>query len=688
MKPFKRYWIAGIAALLGFGVSSARAEASSSVRAQIDLDSGWRFFAGDQPGASDAAFDDAAWQPVSLPHTWNAFDGEDGGNNYRRGAGWYRRHLQVDPALAGRRLYLQFDGASLMADVFVNGRHLGTHKGGFARFRFDATDELRPGQDNVIAVRVDNGHLGIPPTSADFTFFGGLYRGVSLIATDPVQISTMDYGSPGVFITQRTVTADSAVLDVRTEVENHGDAAQSVDVVSSVVDANGAVVLTATATRQLAAHSSEEVVQPLTLGRPHLWDGRADPYLYRAGVELRVAGAVRDAVEQPLGIRYFRVDPDLGFFLNGHHLDLHGVNRHQDRLDKGWAISQADEAEDFALIRELGCTAIRVSHYQQAPTWYGRCDQAGILVWAEFPFVDEALPTSEFLENAKQQLRELIRQNYNHPAICFWGVGNETSGEAADGVIAQLAAVAREEDPTRLSTYASSHAIDDPKNWHTDVVAFNRYFGWYNGRTEELAKNMDETHALHPHSAFGVSEYGAGASIYQHEENPPKPKHNGHFHPEEYQALVHETAWRILSDRPFIWGKFVWCMFDFASDRRDEGDHAGRNDKGLVTYDRKTRKDAFYFYKANWSDEPVVYIASRRFVARTQPVTEIKVYSNAPEVALSVNGVSMPALSASDHIFRWPDVKLTPGANHVEATASFGDHSVSDSCDWTLTPAP
>jgi beta-galactosidase len=652
-------------------------------REYASLNAGWRFLAGDEPAAASAAFDDSAWQPVSLPHTWNALDGEDGGNNYRRGAGWYRRHLSLEPRLAGRRLYLQFDGASLMADVYVNGRHLGTHRGGFACFRFDATDALRAGADNVIAVRVDNGKLGFPPTSADFTFFGGLYRGVGLLATDPVQISAMDYGSPGVFISQRKVGPESADIEVRTEVENHRDTKAVVEVVTLVLDAHDRTLTASSTTISLGAHGSGETVQPLTIRQPNLWDGRANPYLYRVKVEVRTEGQVRDTVNQPLGLRSFRVDPNLGFFLNGHYLDLHGVNRHQDRIDKGWAISPADEAQDFALVSELGCTAIRVSHYQQAETWYQRLDRAGIVAWAEIPFVNQALPTPEFLENARQQLRELIRQNYNHPAICFWGVGNETSGEAADGVIADLAKVVREEDPTRLSTYASDHAIGDPKNWHTDVVAFNRYFGWYHGDAAEFARNMDETHALHPNSGFGVSEYGAGASIFQHEEDPPRPNTKGRYHPEEYQENLHETYWKALEARPFIWGKFVWCMFDFASDGRSEGDHLGRNDKGLVTYDRRTRKDAFYFYKANWSDEPVVYIASRRFAVRTDPVTTVKVYSNAQAVELRVDGVSLGTLQAPDHIFRWPRVRLAPGDNRISASGQFVGKIVSDACEWT-----
>jgi beta-galactosidase len=686
---------AALAALLLVGLRPALAAVpAADGRQVISLDPGWRFLAGDDPHAREPGFDDSSWQPVDLPHTWNGLDGEDGGNNYRRGAGWYRRRIEVGPSLAGRRLYLQFDGASLMADVYVNGVYLGNHKGGFARFRFDATDALRPGAGNVLSVRVDNSNLGIPPTESDFTICGGLYRGVSLLATDPVQVSAMDLGSPGVFIEQRESGDGSARIIVRAEIENHSPMPRMVDVHVAVLDADRSAVpgTDATFRMHMDPGSSSEVVKPLTLARPRRWDARADPYLYTVRLELRPVaangskGALSDAVEQPLGIRSFSVDPDRGFILNGAALDLHGFNRHQDRLDKGWAISDSDEAEDFSILMESGATAVRTSHYQQADSWYARCDRSGIVVWTEIPSWGKGLATPEFLESAKQQLRELIRQNFNHPSVFFWGVGNETRGPASDSVAAALADVVREEDPTRLSTYASNHDDQDPKNWHTDVVAFNRYFGWYSGGIADFAAWLDVTRAGYPKARFGMSEFGAGASIFQHAENPPRPEARGPYHPEEYQNELHEAYWGTLRRRPYVWVKFIWCLFDFASDGRNEGDHAGRNDKGLVTYDRKVRKDAFFFYKASWSQDPVVHVTSSRFTPRTDPVTEVKVYSNAPEVTLEVNGASLGARrdTDGDHVFRWEGVTLSPGENRVRARARFGALEASDSCVWTL----
>jgi beta-galactosidase len=692
MRVIRPILLAAVA--LAASAATAAPVPTADGRQLASLNPGWKFLAADDAHAQEPGFDDGAWLPVDLPHTWNGLDGEDGGDNYRRGAGWYRRHLSVDASLAGRRLYLQFDGASLMADVYVNGVHVGKHRGGFARFLFDATGVLKPGADNLIAVRVDNGKLGIPPTSSDFTIFGGLYRGVWLLATDPVQVSTTDMGSPGVFIEQHDVGADSAGIIVRAELENHGTMPRLVDVRVTIMDSSRNPVAGADATfrTQLVPGAPSEVVKPMSVARPRLWNAQRDPYLYTVRVELRpvaangAKGTLSDAVEQPLGIRSFSVDPDRGFILNGKYLDLHGFNRHQDWPDKGWAISDADEAVDFGILLDSGATAVRTSHYQDSQSWYERCDRAGIVVWTEIPNWQRGLETPEYLESDKQQLRELIRQNFNHPSVFFWGVGNETGGPAADAIAAAGAVVAREEDPGRLSTYASNHDAADPKNWHTDVVAFNRYYGWYGGGMGDFAPWLDRTRAAYPKGRFGMSEFGAGASIFQHTENPPRPEARGPWHPEEYQNLVHEAYWSALRDRPYVWGKFIWCLFDFASDGRNEGDHAGRNDKGLVTYDRKVKKDAFFYYKANWSSDPVLHVTSRRFVLRTEPLTDVKVYSNAPEVTLVLNGVSLGKRDdpGGSRVFRWQGVTLAPGENRVSAMAQFGAAEVTDSCVWTL----
>jgi beta-galactosidase len=655
---------------------------------QVDLDADWKFTEDDDPAFAQPGCDDHRWREISLPHTWNARDGQDGGGDYRRGPGWYRRHLHVDPALAGKRLYLQFDGVSLTADVYVNGRLLGSHQGGFARFRLDATDALKAGTDNVIAVRADNEDLGLAPTSADFTFFGGIYRPVSLLATDQIQISATGYGSPGILISQDHVTAERAEITVVAALENYEDKARDLDVATRIEDATGQELQTFTTRRRIQAGDSIEARQVIAVRRPHLWNGRADPYLYTVTVTLRTPDrVVRDAVSQPLGLRYYQVDPNRGFLLNGQPLDLHGTARQQDRLNQGWALTPANEAEDFALVQELGCTALRICPYQQSESWYARCDRAGIVAWTEIPVINQVPAGAAFLDNAKQQLRELIRQNYNHPSICFWGVGSETRGDTSDRVVADLARVAKAEDPTRLSTYASDAPDAEPKNWHTDVVGFNHYAGWYTGDIASLGGWLDAVHARHPQRAFALSEFGAGASVAQHAWPAVEPVAKGPVHPEEYQALLHEGSWLALRDRAYVWGKIVWTLFDFASDSRAEGDQPGRNDKGLVTYDRRTRKDAFYWYRANWSAAPVVHLVSADWVARTSAATEIKVYANAPAVEATLNGRSLGTMRAADQIFRWPGVTLAPGENHIAVRAQFGADTITDAATWTYGSA-
>jgi beta-galactosidase len=681
MGPF-RFLLALIAfaSCLIFPCRLVSGENPSAVRLSVDLNEAWKFQAGAARGPAALAGEVAAWPTVQLPHTWNATDGADGGGDYVRGPGWYVRRFRVDPAWAGRRVFIQFDGANRIATVHLNGRKIGEHAGGFARFRFDLTGALQADADNLLVVEVTNAEDGLAPVTADFTFFGGLYRGVHLFALDPLHVDVMDHAADGVFITPGEVSASHANFTVAVALRN--DSAQPAPALARTVirDAAGTVVATREETIEVAAGATGRLQQGFELKNPHLWNGRPDPHQYTAEVSLFSGGRLCDEVRQRFGLRSYRIDPDQGFFLNGTHLGLHGVNRHQDRAGKGWAISAADEREDFALIEEMGANTIRVAHYPQSSLWYDLADERGLVVWAEIPVVNEVPDTGAYLENAREQLHELIRQNYNRPAICFWGVGNETrevgetssraqvNGVASNRVIADLAQLAKQEDATRLSTYASHHRGEDARNFHTDVVGFNKYQGWYGGAAEEFAGWADDVHRRFPTLRFGMSEYGAGANIRQHELGGKKPVPGGSWHPEEYQALYHEVWWQALRARPYIWGTFIWNMFDFAADIRAEGEAPGMNDKGLVTYDRRTRKDAFYFYKANWNPAPMLYLAGRRFAARPVGLTEIKVYSNATEVELFVNGAPAGRVRGDSHIFRW-QVSLVAGENRIAAQA-------------------
>jgi beta-galactosidase len=683
--PWRRL---GWTALLALAAAAAAAPAP---RATVDLNGGWRFLRQDVAGADAVAFDDGAWQAVDLPHTWNNQDGEDGGNDYHRGPGWYRRRLPADPAWAGKRVYLRVGAANTDAAVYVNGKPVGTHKGGFSAFTFDLTPLLNLTGENELAVRVDNARdADVPPLSADFTFFGGLYRGVQLIVTDPLSVSPLDDGSDGVYVRQDAVSADEAKLTVTTVVRNAGPADRTATVHCDVAG------VTADAQRAVPAGGSVNVEQHIVVPHPHLWNGRKDPFEYPARVTVGDGATVTDAVEERVGLRSYRVDPQRGFFLNGEPYRLYGVNRHQDKLDKGWALSADDERIDFRDMMDLGCTGVRLSHYQQSPSFYGLMDQGGIVVWAEIPLVNEITEGSAaFADDAEQQLRELVKQNYNHPAICFWGLFNELRGGKAEpaeiALVRRLNDAAHRLDPTRLTTCASNQSVNGKLATVPDVAGYNRYTGWYGGHMDQWPHTLDEIHAAYPDRPCGMSEYGGGGAVTQHEAEPVKqPKANrSPWHPEEYQADLHEAAWAAMKDRPWLWGTFIWCLHDFASDGRKEGDHAGRNDKGLVTYDGKTRKDAFYFYQANWSGEPMVYVTDRRFTPRPAGVP-VKVYSNCDSVELRVNGKSMGAMVGNDiHMFVLPktaQLALTPGENRIEAVGTRGGATVTDGYTVVVDP--
>ncbi|HVU32771.1 MAG TPA: glycoside hydrolase family 2 TIM barrel-domain containing protein [Opitutaceae bacterium] len=660
----------------------------AAARERLPLDQGWRFALRPPGGGmNEPAFDDSSWSKVDLPHTWNAVDGEDGGANYVRGDGWYRRHFETDPRWAGERVFVDFGAANRVAEVWLNGVRLGEHRGGYARFRFDLTEHLRPSGDNVLAVRVNNEPNGIIPLGGDFNMWGGLPRDVSLLVVAPTHIALLDYGSPGVYLTTTALEQDHAEVRVRTLVEQPAGASGPHELRVTVRDATGRVVAGHTAAVPAGPGGTTTVEQEVRIDAPHLWDGRSDPYLYRVSVELRAGDKVEDAVTQPLGLRTITIDPQQGLFLNGRHLAAHGVSRHEDWIDHGNALTRAERREDFALIEEIGATVVRLCHYQHDDYDYQLADADGLLVWAEDGFVGAPPKTPEGNDNAVEQLRELIRQNYNHPSIFCWSVGNET-GAGADPLIARLAAVAKQEDPTRYSTYASDHADNDPRNFRTDILGYNRYFGWYGGDYDELGRWLDAWHARNPTRPLGLSEYGAGASIYEHEQNPPprpRTQAKGPWHPEEWQDELHEHAWLTIKTRPYLWATFVWNMFDFSADSRREGDTPGRNDKGLVTYDRQTRKDAFYWYKANWTEAPLVYITSRRDSLRVEAVTPVKVYSNCDTVELWVNGHSLGTRTSPDCRFIWTDVHLEPGPNRLQVRGDKGSTHVTDTCAWTLT---
>jgi beta-galactosidase len=673
------------------GPDSASAFSELPGRLNIEL-SDWRFKLGEVAGAEQPQFDDHDWQSVALPHNWG-WDQAQKGEDYYRGPGWYRRDLNVNGPKPDRRYFVRFDAASSVADVFLNGALLGQHRGAFGAFCFEITNQLPAEGRNILAVRVSNTpEADLAPLSGDFSMFGGLHRPVHFIETDEICFALTDHASPGVAWYQTSVSDGEAVLDVTVQVSNGSGRNEKLTLAAIIFDASGkrvaGVEQPVMVTPDLTAPYWLRIVVP----HPHLWGGRKDPYLHKAVVELRAQdGAVCDVVEQPLGLRYYRVDPERGFFLNGKPYHLHGVNRHQDRPDKGWAISQEDQQEDIHLIKELGCTVLRCAHYQHSDYFYSLCDTAGILVWAELPQVNEIGTTPEFAETSRNQLLDLIRQNINHPSIFVWSLFNELWPGRPDPhrELQDLKIVANGEDPTRPTIAATATEQLSQMNKIPDWLGWNIYPGWYPGwgTKDDFGDLLDRGRFMSRSGGICVSEYGAGANVRHHEQNPKQPKTDGQWHPEEWQALVHEAAWAAMKSRSFVWGTFVWNMFDFTSNTRHEGGIPGRNDKGLVTYDRKTKKDAFFFYKANWSDEPTLYITSRRFTERINPITDVKVYSNADEVELFVNGVSQGKHAADANcILIWKGVTLRTGENRIEARAVRDGRALRDDCVWTLNP--
>lgn len=648
--------------------------APAMAREQVSLNGGWLFMKGDVPAAKTPDFQAAGWQLVTLPHTFNAGDANQGGNKargelegvYYRGPGWYRRQLDITP-VAGQHYVLQFDGAALVTDVWVNGQDVGHHEGGYAAFRFDITKALKNGS-NLIAVRVDNMRVPqVAPLTGDFNVFGGLYRNVSLITTGGIHVDLMDHGGPGVYVTTKAISAAKADVGVRILLKNDSDQPVKATVRARILDKNGQAVASGSQVVSLVAGQALSVEQALTVRHPHLWAGRKDAYLYSMVVE-----AGDDRVTVPLGIRTVTIDAEKGFLLNGQSYRIYGANMQQPgRKGKGTAVSDADIDEDMEILDDMGVTALRLAHMQHPQRVYDDADRMGILLTTEVPLVDEISAGQAFQDNAVQQMRELIAQNYNHPSVALWGLGNEIRHLDPDPnpLLAALQDTAKTMDSARPTVYAHCClADDDPVAGHSDVISYNRYFGWYGDTFADMGKWADALHAKYPKRIFGVSEYGAGASILHQEDASKAVVPQAFWHPEQYQALYHEGNWRELEARPYLWSDFIWVAFDFPSFRRNEGDRPAINDKGLVTEDRQTKKDAYYWYQANWSDKSMVHITSPRDIHKRIRHVKVKVYSNQSEVRLSLNGQPIGAQPVSDHVAIW-EIDLNDGENVVEAFA-------------------
>ena len=584
---------------------------------------------------------------LDLPHTWNNIDGQDGGNDYKRGTCTYEKVLDKPEFNENQRVYLQFHGVNASAKVVLNDHVLGTHDNGYSTFRYDVTDYLL--DSNKLTVEVDNSvNEKVYPQTADFTFYGGIYRDVEWLIVSKEHFDLDYYGGPGLQVSS-DVTDDDASVSVKTYVHTQGD------VKVEILDASNEVVA-----------SGEGTDLTLLIKNVHLWDGIKDPYLYTVKASLYVDGEVKDEINCSLGVRTFKFDPNKGFFLNGRSYPLYGVSRHQDRRGIGNAITKEHHDEDMALIREVGANTIRLAHYQHDQYFYDLCDKYGMVVWAEIPYISRHMP--EARENTFFQMRELIIQNYNHPCICMWGISNEItiSSKHKEDMLDnhhELQKLCHEMDatrPTTLACYAMCHPFH-PVTKISDIVAWNLYLGWYVPGFFLNDLFMKFYHWKYPNRCLGYSEYGAEGMPNLHSAKPRRGDHT-----EEYQAIYHEYMLECFKRHPFMWGTYVWNMFDFAADARDQGGEPGMNHKGLVTFDRKLKKDSFYLYKAYWSEEPFVHLSGKRYEYRTGSTTDVTVYTNQKEVSLYNNGQLVGTLKG-EHVFKFK-VKLE-NENRLEAVA-------------------
>lgn len=601
------------------------------------------------------------WNWVNLPHTWNAIDGQDGGSDYYRGTAYYAKKFERIDLTEGKDdsdkiYYLEFLGANASATVYVNGKKLAHHDGGYSTFRVNITDVMD--NENLVVVAVDNSaNKRVYPQKADFTFYGGLYRKVSIISVEKSHFDLDYYGGPGIKVTP---ILDGTTANVETEAfVTNGQAGQKLRY--TIKDAEGNVL----ETKELGV---EETKTSFEIKDVHRWNGVKDPYLYTAEIELVDGEEVIDKVSTRFGCREFAIDPEKGFFLNGVSYPLHGVSRHQDRWGIGNALLPEHHEEDIELIMELGANTIRLAHYQHDQYFYDLCDEKGLVIWAEIPYISNHMPTGR--ENTISQMKELVIQNYNHASIVVWGLSNEITmnGDSDEDLRENhviLNDMVHEMDKTRLTTMAvvSMCDINDPYLEIPDCISYNHYFGWYGGDTSMNGPWFDEFHKVHPNIAIGMSEYGCEA-LNWHTSDPQQGDYT-----EEYQAYYHEELIKQLFTRPYIWSTHVWNMFDFGCDGRDEGGESGQNHKGLVTFDRKYKKDSFYAYKAWLSDEPFVHICGKRYVDRVEDVTKVTVYSNQQYVELFANGESLGKKEAPDHFFYFE----VPNAGTTKLEAVAGD---------------
>lgn len=672
-----------LACLLG---SICKAEA----REVTPFNNGWEFKKGPFPtdAMQTAARWNADWEQVNVPHTWNADDMQKKTNSFYAGVAYYRKHYVFPESLEGKRLFLRFEGVGACAEVYVNGYLVGTHKGAYSAFVCEIGSQVRLGEENEIVVKADNAARPdvIPVNHALFGVYGGIYRPVWLIVTEPCNIVVNDCASPGVYITQKNVSKQSADVSVRVKLDNATLAPAALELENAIYTREGKLVKVHRQSFELTPQGVQSYVSDFKISHPHLWQGREDPYLYKVVSRLKQDGQIIDEVIQPLGLRKYEAVAGKGFFLNGKKYPMYGVTRHQDWWGMGSALTNREHDFDLEQIMEVGATTVRFAHYQQSDYIYSRCDTLGLIIWAEIPFVNRV--TGQEWDNVHQQMRELIRQSFNHPSIYVWGIHNEVyhpHGYTA-ALTQSVHDLCKLEDPDRYTVAVNGYGhAEHPVNGNTDIQGMNRYFGWYEKKIQDIKPWIEKMEKEYPWQRLMLTEYGADANIeHQTELLGDALNWGSDFYPETFQTKTHEYQWGVISQHPYILASYLWNMFDFAVPQWKRGGVDARNMKGLITFDRKIRKDAFYWYKANWSKEPVLYLTQRRNTERERRETSVTVYSNLGTPRVFLNGRELDGVRKgyTDVHYIFDQVTLAEGRNVLRAVIVSDGKEYTDEIVW------
>ncbi|MBI9061871.1 MAG: beta-galactosidase [Marinilabiliaceae bacterium] len=631
---------------------------------------------------------DQKWQSVSLPHTWNAKDMQLEHNKFYAGEAYYKKSFLVDHHLKDKQVFIKFEGVGQVADLYVNDKFIGKHKGAYSAFSYDITAALVFGEENEFLVKADNAARPdvIPVNHSLFGVYGGIYRPVWLIVTEKAHFAVTDHASSGVYVSQSNVSRKQADVEVKMKLANEELQPTQLTLETLIFNADGKRVQKSVSDIELQASGLQSFTHRLKIRQPHLWQGRKDPYLYKVVCQLKDNGEVIDEVVQPLGLRKVEVVAGKGVFLNGEKYPMYGVCRHQDWWEIGSALQNHHHDADLAMIMEIGATTIRLAHYQQSDYIYSKCDSLGLLIWAEIPFVNRV--TGDEAANAKEQLRELIRQSFNHPSIYIWGLHNEVyrPQDYTAHLTQDLHDLAKTEDPGRYTVTVSGYGhMEHPVNMNADIQGMNRYFGWYEKTIESIEQWAIDLEQKYPNQKLMLTEYGADSNIHHQTEYIGNTiKWYGDYFPETYQTKMHEVQWGVIAKHPYITASYLWNMFDFAVPMWKRGGVEARNLKGIVTIDRKVRKDAFYWYKANWSEEPVVYMTQRRNTDREKKTTSVTVYSNIGVPTIKLNGkiVSNHKIGTTDVHYIFENVELEAGENTIEASVVKNGTKVRDEIHW------